>query len=189
MLEVSGASINGAILVVAANGDAVMVWKESSHLYARRFSTSLGWLFVRPLDTGTSGIGTFLVTLVGAGSDTVVTWRQGGSVYTNRWTSGAWGGPELVEGVPDISGVAIEPDGDALVVWGERVCSNSRVDAYSKRRTSGVWGETEIIGAFNAGRLYPPRVHMDANGNALALGFILGDTEYSIYSIRLPSAP
>ena len=95
----------------------------------------------------------------------------------------------MVEGVPDISGVAIEPDGDALVVWGERVCSNSRVDAYSKRRTSGVWGETEIIGAFNAGRLYPPRVHMDANGNALALGFILGDTEYSIYSIRLPSAP
>jgi len=189
LLEVSGASVGGPSLAVAANGDAVVVWKESSHLYARRFSTSLGWLFVRPLDTGTSDTGTPLVTLVGADGDTVVTWSQGGNVYTNRWTSGAWGGPELVEGVPDVSGVAIEPDGDALVVWGDRVCSNSRIDAYSKRRTSGVWDEREIIGAFNTGRLYPPRVGMDANGNALALGFILGDTEYSIYAIRLPSGP
>ncbi|MDH3623487.1 MAG: hypothetical protein OEQ49_06400 [Myxococcales bacterium] len=79
---------------------------------------------------------------------------------------GRWGDPVLIAGDASYPQVAVDPNGNAVLVWTQ--WDGMRWDIWANRFTpSAGWGVAERIGTDNGGG--SPQVAVDPNGNAVAV--------------------
>jgi hypothetical protein len=77
-------------------------------------------------------------------------------------------GPIGAGGGADTPEVAMDPQGDAVVVWAQP--DGSETGIWSNRYTSEIgWGTAERIDARDLGSAEGPQVAIDANGDAVAV--------------------
>src|SRR5690606_22885387 len=82
-----------------------------------------------------------------------------------------WGAPDRIdEGTEDAEGarVAIDPAGNAIVVYYQR--SSARADIWARRHsvTSG-WEPATLLEHDDAGDAYSPEIAVDSSGNAMVV--------------------
>ncbi|MDG5499607.1 Ig-like domain-containing protein [Marinobacter sp. BGYM27] len=165
-------------LAVAANGDAVAVWSESGDLYANRYTVATkSWGTPVSLENLSTSVYEGQAAIDASGNILVVWGQRFNSVnrvYANRYSAAKemWSGEILLDEADffaDNPDVAIDPSGNALVVWFQ-ANAPTVVSVFAKRYTiaDDSWSgaveiETSSVDAFL------PQVAMDANGNALAV--------------------
>jgi hypothetical protein len=119
-------------LAMAASGDAIAVWPQQDDLWANRYVPSAGWGTAEPIEAG-SDDASWATSHVAINSNgqAVAVWRQYDAydyakfnLFANRYVPGAgWGTAELMESdnVLDVYAprVALDPNGNAIVVWSQ----------------------------------------------------------------------
>lgn len=151
--NVTGTNLNSPRLGVAANGQAVLAWREASGVYARRYVPGTGWdalpqtvAAVAP-DSEDSN---FALAINATGTATVA-WQQTDNGRENLWAStqqpaGAWSTPALIEadaGEALAVRLAMDPSGVAVAVWNQS--NGTHYDARASRYVNGAWGLPIIL--------------------------------------------
>jgi hypothetical protein len=193
LLESAVGTCRYAQVAVTPNGDAVVVWQQtdagSESIYANRL-TSGAWSGAELLEPY-AGDGYSPEIAVGLNGDALAVWQQfddGGerSIYANQLISGAWAGVEPLEteaGSAIQPQVAIDPSGDAVVVW--RQSDGSTYNIYANRLVSGAWVGRELVETNDPGYAYPAQLAVDASGDAVVVWFHEDALADNIYANRL----
>ncbi len=162
------------------NGNAVAVWFQWDgtryNIWANRFTLAAGWGVAELLETDNAGDVVPQVVLDPTGN-AVVVWQQFDGTRYNIWANrfalaAGWGAAELFEtdnaGGATAPQVALDPNGNAVVVWNQS--DGTRSNIWANRFTPAVgWGVPERIETDNAGSASSPQVATDPNGNAVAV--------------------
>jgi hypothetical protein len=120
-------------VAVDAQGDAVAVWTyyegPNSTIWSNRFTPSSGWGTAERIDNNTEGHAHGAQVAVDAQGDAVAVWSHQdptyySTIWSNRFTpSGGWGTAGRIdnntEGQADGAQVAMDPSGNAVVVWAQ----------------------------------------------------------------------
>lgn len=173
-----GVALSPAALAVDAIGNAVAVWSERDNVFSGRCVGDGIWGVSERLDDD-RGRALEPQVAVSADGRAVAVWAQevGSSedVWSNRYSPAeGWQGPQqiatptasLVRGVPQ---VAIDADGNAVVVWAELRLGFFRDIWSSRSATDGIWSVARPIDAGDEGDALNPQIGMDSEGNALAV--------------------
>lgn len=176
-------------LAVAANGDALFVWKQTIGLqyqiWASGWSASEGELTepVR-IDTALNTANGPVVALSPQGIGTAAWVRSSGGaplqVAAARYTpTGGWSAPQtLAEGeINSEPRLAMDAEGNAVVVYTEKVEDEDLTDAWAHTFTQGAWSAAVRLGKDTAdfdvpadhGPAFQPSVAMDPTGRAVAV--------------------
>ncbi len=181
-------------------GAAVVVWRQPfgsyKSVWANRAEPGGTFMQAQAQVIGSGNVHLALPELaVDPAGNAFVVWRTydyNGMANFDIWAarydegSGMWSNPQVIDafdGTADFPRVAVDPSGNAIVVWqqienGVRSILANRYDA-----GSGDWGLTEgLETASEAASL--PRVAMDAAGNAVAVWMQSDGTSESVYANR-----
>jgi hypothetical protein len=186
-------------LAVDAQGNAVAVWVLTgsggsndkrvfaSNLIAGTWSTPL------QLSTGSFAARDPQVAITPAG-DAIVTWTQldtGGaanSILSARFVAGAWLASDLIEqGSANASKpqVAIDSNGNAVVVWNQFDLNTSQTTIWANRyTTTSGWGTAAQLETTNTASNPNPQVASDASGNVIAVWQQSDGTRTNIWASR-----
>lgn len=170
-------------LALGPNGDALFIWKREnvgiSHLWTNAWDASENELsepllldeavhaYAPDIAISPSGVG-------------VAVWMQSSvlssgelDVATSRYTPGSgWSDPEtLTTGdVRDEPRVAMDAQGNAMVVYAEKVEYEDHSDAWAQIYTEGSWGSPVRLGLDEwTAPAFQPSVAMAPNGNAVVV--------------------
>jgi hypothetical protein len=166
---------------MSASGNAVAVWYQSdgarSNIWANRYTVGTGWGVAELIESDNAGNAQSVKVAVNAAGNATAVWSQSDgtrfNIVANRYTVGTgWGAATLIEGdnignasLPDI---AMDPDGNAMVVW--RQTDGTRDNIWANRYAPATtWGTAELIETDNAGTASGSRVVLDSQGNAIAI--------------------
>lgn len=177
-------------IAINKNGHAVVVWQHNDNIYANRFTPSSGWGTPELIETDTGQAKDPQIAIDDEGNAIAVWVQNDGnfSIYANRFKSstGNWGTAELIEN-KDFEAqkpqIAINGNGDAIVVWSHYKGGYS--DIYANRFTSstGNWvGEVNIESG--TGDAQMPQVAIDSAGNAIAVWHQYDGSHWNIYANR-----
>jgi hypothetical protein len=184
------------VVAVDGPGNALALWEQQgstghpADLGFNRFIPGSGWgtpgafgAVTRPLDEK--------VSLNAAGNGFVV-WRQDNTGSTDTiWArpysaSTGWGSFSLIDtplaGNSQVPTVAVDPAGNAFAAWIRADGTNYNIWA-SHYTTTGGWGTPEIIDSQPLDTS-PPKLAVDAAGNALVIWTQNDGTRYNIWSNR-----
>jgi hypothetical protein len=146
LVENGGQGAHAPQVVLSPDGEAFVVWYQYNgamyDIWANTYSITSGWGVETLIETVNTG-NAFdpMVDMDGTGS-AVAVWRQhDGTIYnviSNRYTPGSgWGTAEIIESgdgqIQPPTNVAVDDDGNALVVW--RQWDGSKYDIISNRFT------------------------------------------------------
>ncbi len=181
---------------VSADGSAVAVWAQAqanetgSNIWSNHYEPDNGWSFARRIETNNAGDASEPQVAVDASGNAVAVWEQSDGTRSNIWSNGYalngdWGTARLIEtnnaGNASEPQVAVDPSGNAVVVWQQ--FDGTQYSVWFNRYTSAGWGVAERIES-DVGTYEPePQVAVDANGNAVAVWYQLGNTHH-IWSKR-----
>ena len=171
-------------VVFDANGNGMAIWTQSDGTYfriqSRRYTFSSGWGPITPVGTG-GAVGAINPRIAADGlGNLMAVWTQPSgtgtttSIWTNRYQpASGWGTAALLENnLSSVGGnspeIAVDPAGNAMVVWYE--FDGSWTNLWARRyAASGAWGAATLIENDNAGGAAGHRVVMDAGGNAMVV--------------------
>jgi hypothetical protein len=183
-------------VAVDPNGNAVAVWHQSdgtrTNIWANRFTPSAGWGAAEPIETDNAGGASSAQVAVDPNGNAVAVWHQSDgtrfNIWANRFTPTAgWGAAELIEtdnaGTAMFPQVAVDPNGNAIVVWYQSDGTRFNIWANRFTPTTG-WGPAELIETDNAGDASSPQVAVDPNGNAVAVWYQSDGTRTNIWANR-----
>jgi hypothetical protein len=182
----AGAALD-AQLATDAQGNALLVWvqrigdfRTRADLWASRFTPAGGWSAPQLLETDDTGTVTEPDIAMNAAGNAVVAWvqsdGQGATLRSARFApSSGWSTPVAVENAAGDAAypqVAIDRNGNALVVWGQfrgpRVPGEFN-EVWSNRMTAdGAWSTAAAIGLGSLADTHP-QLGFDGAGNALAV--------------------
>ncbi|MGA1820950.1 MAG: hypothetical protein ACMUIG_00325, partial [Thermoplasmatota archaeon] len=172
-------------------GNAVAVWQHYDgtrvNIWSNRYTAGVGWDNAQLIETDNDGGAAYPQVAVDSAGNAVAVWYQfdgtRNNICSNLFTAGVgWGTAELIEtndtGNAYDPQVAIDPKGNAVVVWYQ--IDGLHVNILSNRYTAGVgWGTAQLIENNDDGNAVYPHVAVDPTGNATAvwiqqggLGFI-----------------
>jgi hypothetical protein len=172
-------------VAVDPDGNATAVWEQSDgtrlDLWANHYTRAAGWGTPAPIEADDTGSVVSATTAVDHNGNAIVVWQQCESTLCNIWSdrhtpSGGWGAPVLVEtdDTGDVRGgggrgqVAVDPDGNAIVVWHQS--DGTRYNVWSNRYTpSGGWGTPVPVETDDTGDAGGAQVAVDPNGNAIVV--------------------
>jgi hypothetical protein len=177
-ISTPGSYLDEPEVAVGPDGTGVAVWNryaEPDYLVeASTRSPGGAWSAPQRLSTTTSATSTPRLA-IDAGGTAVVVWRgaQGSSQVTQasiKTRTGAWSAPETISplGIDAYSAkVAVDPAGNAVVVW--RAYKGSEEDSIEAvtRPAGGAWSGAEVLspGGKDA---FEPDIDLDPAGNAVA---------------------
>ncbi len=180
-------------LVLVGYGDAgaTAAWQEAEELtgdlnfWASRYDTvGLDWETQLPFGNDDSEVTEDLRLATNGSGDLIAVWHQFHGVEHNIWanrydTAWGWGDPELIEAdsaVPPKPEVAMDPGGNAVVVWvhWDESASDQNIMARRYDDLDG-WQPAETIDE-GFGDAAAPHVAMGPNGNAMAVWRQRSDT-------------
>ena len=129
------------------------------------------------------------------GLDVMAVWHHTDGADDNVWTNRydmewGWGDAELIEpesGVPPTPEVAMDPAGNAIVVWSHWDGSSQNIMARRYDSTVG-WQTAQAIDDDDAGSAANPHVAMDPAGNAMAVWRQRDSFRYNIWSRHYDAA-
>lgn len=169
-----------------ANGDATMVWSEydgaKNSLYAIHYTGSTNtWGTEVLIENGDNGNASNHDLAVDNNGNAMVVWTQNEissirqSVYANRYnvSTDSWGTEILLENNEDGSAaspkVAIDADGNALVVWTQDGNTfDDRLETNRYIASTDTWGTAAPLEETGA-QSYRQQLVMDSAGNATAV--------------------
>jgi len=166
-----------------ANGNAIAVWAQDGMPYANRYTAGIGWGTAVPVGSSLASNAEPRIVVDSSGAalavwvdDRVDTSGYYYDLWSSRYTpAGGWEPAERIDREsyvttsPSIPGIAMDPSGNALVVWSKST-SQSTQQIWSNRYTVGQgWRDAEPIERNNANSATDPQIEMDSTGNALAV--------------------
>jgi LysM repeat protein len=170
------------VAVDRQTGNAVASWTQSDgvaeSMYAARYNASTNsWTAPQLLENTNGAVnpGPESNSVAISGAHMAVAWRQfdgtATSIYLSRFVSGSWTAPQLLDGTTQEGlhpEVAIDPNGNATVVWRQRDLAQGQFRIHSRRwdATTATLGPIQQLNN-NGDR--QPRLQFDAQGN----GFLL----------------
>ena len=167
-------------IAIDPQGNAIAVWvhthlSESVVEAAVRPASSGAWQAPIALSTGGQSIGEPDVA-VDAQGNALVVWPQLGVTETIQAAvrpagDGVWQAPVAVSTPGEnaiLPKVAIDPQGDAVVVWTSNNGGNRIVEATSKHGSSGIWQAPVALSSPTEGAS-EPEVAIDSQGDAVAI--------------------
>ncbi len=117
-------------IAVDAAGNAIAVWRQFDgtryNLLANHYTIGSGWGNPQLIETDNTGDALFQKIAIDTAGNALVVWSQHDGTRANIWSNHytkdlGWGSAELIEtnnaGNAWISGLAFNPDGNALAVW------------------------------------------------------------------------
>jgi len=181
------------------DGSALIVWDEegfeagATSRIAARTMTAAGQLGPAEYLSGSGNIGHRPVVAVDQRGTAVVVWRRIEATrhrlqIRERLATGELGTVETLAEVPPEEAnlapqLAIDPEGNALVVWQESDGSKQRIKARI-RTASGTLGATQTLSP--AGQdAFEPHVAVDANGNAVVVWRWFDGQTYRVQLVRI----
>ncbi|MBL0226644.1 MAG: hypothetical protein IPQ16_14045 [Geobacteraceae bacterium] len=181
---------------IDAKGSAVAVWQQSdgtlNNIWANRYVVGVGWGAAVILETDKSGDALLPQIAVDAQGNAIAIWSQSDgtreNIWSNRYSTGiGWGTAALLEtnnaGSAGDAQVAIDPQGNALAVWGQS--DGTRNNIYGNWYTPGAgWGIAVLLETDNAGDSRYPQVAMIAQGIATAVWLQSDGTRNNIWANR-----
>lgn len=169
-------------IAMDSDGNALVVWYQDNgvrnNIYASRHQPGAGWSVPEIIDNNTGGTLEPQLAMTPVG-DAIAVWRQWDGVGVNYsvWASyylasSGWETPQLLETGSEQSHsphIALDPDGNAVAVWGQDDGLVRHIWAAVHTRDAG-WAAAELIEA-DVGSAFRPQVAMDGNGNAWAVWY------------------
>lgn len=171
-------------LAADASGNAVVAWSQgtpttSSTVYTRRYAGGT-WGAAEPQST-TDGAGRARVAM-NAGGEATVVWQESVLDGLQTWVrrragAAAWGTAVRLDTALGASGsqgepqVAVDPAGNATVVWSHTLSGGNHRDLYGSHHSvaAGTWSAPVLLDAVDTGGVNSCSVAMDANGNAIVV--------------------
>jgi hypothetical protein len=207
LLSVQNLSSSNPEAAVSSGGNAVAVWVQGTSsvsptysLHANRYDAAAGlWGGSERI----SGDSPFSIleprTVMDPAGNIVVVWVEWDgvlySLYAARYDVAAdlWSVPLRIEdnNTGNVGGprLAIDPRGNAIVVWEQWDGAGRSIWANRYDTITGQWGTAQLI-EFNTrrGAASYPQIAMDPNGNALAVWTQFEAIWYNIYANRYDDA-
>ena len=190
-------------VAVDSKGNIIAVWSQQDvnlqpRIYVNRYNTStFSWGTPQPIDAAPSGESAALPKLaVDAAGNAIAVWQESATGLFNLWASrynvltGVWSVPRRIESdvfYPNTPQLAMDPAGNATVVWARDTGGQIDIMANRFSITSNLWGTaTHVDGTTTAG--FEPHVAMDSSGNAMAVWQMLDGTTVMVYASRRTAA-
>jgi len=172
-------------IAVDSNGNAIAVWQQSDgnneSIYANFYAASTdSWDTAALIESDNNGQAVEAQIAFDSAGNAIVVWSQsvGGlnNIYSNRYTlATGWGGAELIA-TGDVDNadrpqIAIDSNGNAIVVWRELSALGAKVSIYASRYTASTdsWGTEALLESSDDGHAFDPRIAMDDDGNGVAV--------------------
>lgn len=170
------------IAVDRDSGDAIATWTQSDgvaeSIYAARFdASSNSWSAPETLESSANEVdanpANAAVSI--SGSHAAVAWIQSdgthANIYLSRLVAGSWTAPALIDAndqAGEQPGVAIDSNGNAIVVWRQRdpTYGDGRINSRRWDNTTQTLGAVVQLN-INGDRL--PEIQFDAQGNGIAI--------------------
>ncbi|MEI6224066.1 MAG: hypothetical protein WCS72_04895 [Deltaproteobacteria bacterium] len=165
------------------SGNAMAVWSQLNaasgqfKIWARRYVPASGWGTAQRIQSSATVEGRGPRVAFKANGDAMVVWVQyDAGAVNNVWTTsftastGTWGSAtQLNAGTTGVSypQIAIDPSGNAVVVWPERA-SSVEFHIQARRLVGGVWGAAQLLDTASGNASWP-RIAMDAAGDAMVV--------------------
>jgi uncharacterized membrane-anchored protein len=172
-------------IAVDSTGNAIAVWQQSDgideSIYANRYTASTdSWGTAELIESGNNGQAVQPQIAFDSAGNAIAVWSQsdGGlsNIYSNRYTAGAgWGTAELIAtgdaDNADRPQIAIDSNGNAIVVWRELSALGAKVSIYASRYTASTdsWGTEELLENSDDGHAFDPQIAIDDDGNGVAV--------------------
>ncbi|MDO3723020.1 Ig-like domain-containing protein [Marinobacter sp. chi1] len=178
------------------SGNAVVVWSKENNdrVYARRFDAGRG-RWEKDTRIGGDDASNPRVAMDARGG-AIAVWQQRGALSNNIYASrlagrGDWGDPVRLENLSDHSRrpqVAMDANGNAVVVWRQRVSFFSIFNTftvYANRFITGSgWRGPEPVGP-SVNPAAPPELAMDQSGRAFVVWRQSDGGNQNIYASRV----
>jgi len=145
LIETSSVEAYNQQVVVELNGNATAIWQEgvaTSRLSASRYTVGSGWSTPVFVDLSASAKGLPALATNASGT-TIAVWGQvdgtSYNVYASQYSStSGWSTPTNIENLaggtsPISPDVAVDTNGNALVVWGQDVPLSIGANVYASR--------------------------------------------------------
>ena len=176
-----------------ARGDLAIVWETWDGTRSNIFATGYPECSDCPTLIETSDENAYGPRVaIDADGDVIAVWSQydgvRSNIWANRYTVGTgWGTARLIEDSNRDLGhvqLAIDPDGNALVVWHQAKFVGSATEIWSNRYEVGIgWGTATLLESTRAST-FDPTVVIDSDGNAIAVWVEDDGTRTNIRSSR-----
>jgi hypothetical protein len=183
-------------LAMDADGNVLTVWAQSdgtrNNIWSNRYDAVTGWGAAALIETDDAGTAAFPRVKFDSHGNAIAVWSQSNgmvaTVRSNRYVAGAgWGSAIPIENVhagdAGLARLAVDPSGDAVVVWEQS--DGARVSIWSNRYSIGSgWGTETMIQPTPAGDAAEPWVDIDSHGNALTVWTQSDGTHTTIWGNR-----
>lgn len=186
---------NASLAQVAVDdrGNAMAVWQQSEsgnsgtkhNIWARRLSANTSqWGAPTLLESNTEpGSADYPQIAMHHSGNAMVVWQQGdgttGQIHASHYNASTlgWGtttqvsGPSSASDIVQAAQVAMDGDGNAVVVWSQTTAGGTMTGILSSRysASAGLWSMPKRIDASNAGDANVPQLAMDDGGNTTAV--------------------
>lgn len=176
-------------------GNAIAVWHQIDNtihsIWSNRYSVNTGWGTAELIESSDTHAATFPQIAMYEDA-AIATWKQSDgvaeSIWSNRYSNnGGWGNAELIESintdVVTVPQIAMDPSGNALVVWTQS--DGAEVVLWSNTYTEGSgWTGEELVSNNDFGPVESPKVNMDVAGNGVLVWSQSDGTANSIWANR-----
>jgi hypothetical protein len=169
-------------VVVDADGNAFAVWDQSINnqrrIQANRFSPAGGWAGATVIEDNADGNARDVQVAVDATGHAVAVWSRNNNgpistVQANRYVPGSgWNAAHIsvtTDGQSQQPQLAMDPAGNAVVVWSQITSNRANVWASSYSPTTGSFAVPVLLENEDIYDALEPQVSMDAQGNAIAV--------------------
>ena len=170
-------------IAVNASGEAVAIWRQFDGVALSAWVSHRdpinGWDVPQAIETGNDGNVFHPQVAINDAGQVVAVWEQYDGTTYNVWANrydpqSGWGTAERIE-FNTIDGriyfrpqVAIDPAGNALVVW--QKSNGHAVSIWANHYDADMgWGTAELLEEVELSPAFDPRVAMDASGNGLVV--------------------
>ena len=187
------------VVAIDTNGNVIVLWTQyddgTGTLWAKRFDVTSGnWDIATLIQNFTSlgTVGSYHVRMDTNGN-AIAVWSQqnggGHDIWANRFniTSGNWQSATLIESNTGSAGnpkVAIDTEGNAVVVWGQKTGTQYKVWTNSFDITSNRWLSASMIESDNMGDAEYPEITIDKSGDIIIVWIQCDDLQYNVWSSR-----
>jgi hypothetical protein len=178
-VDVEEGDRSGPQVAIDASGNAIAVWNQSDgareNIWANRSSPDGSWGVAQLIETENLGHASSPRVAMDPDGNATAVWHQSdgerASIWANRYTpSSGWGVADTIEkndeGEARLPYVAMDPDGNAMVVWHQS--DGTRFNIWASRY-DGTWGTPQLIDSDDTGDADTAEVGLDADGRATAV--------------------
>jgi hypothetical protein len=168
------------------NGNAIIVWEQNNGIDSQIFKSEYrGGIWANPVKLADitspflSGWDLLPHVAMDNNGNAIIVWQQddgaGWQVFKSEYGNGVWTNPLSLTDHISLDGysagssqVAMDNNGNAIIVWGQSDGTNSQI--FKSECRGGIWTNPSSIAdhiSLNGQEAYSPQVAMDNNGNAI----------------------